>query len=72
MAIGHKLGLRLFLEGVEVPIISAQIQIVADSPAAATLQIIATDKALEFVHPIEIKGALKTSFCSECHKVLYE
>jgi hypothetical protein len=46
MAIGHQLGLRLFLEGVEVPIISAQIQIVADSPAAATLQIIATDKAL--------------------------
>jgi len=30
------------------------------------------DKALEFVHPIEIKGAWKTSFCSECHKVLYE
>jgi hypothetical protein len=37
------------MEGVEVPIISAQIQIVADSPAAATLQIIATDKALEFL-----------------------
>ena len=47
MAIGHQLGLRLFLEGVEVPIISAQIQIVGDAPAAATLQIIATDKALE-------------------------
>ncbi len=31
-----------------------------------------TDKALEFVHPVEIKGAWKTSFCSECHKVLYE
>jgi hypothetical protein len=30
------------------------------------------DKALEFVHPVEIKGAWKTSFCSECHKVLYE
>jgi hypothetical protein len=49
MAIGHQLGLRLFLEGVEVPIISAQIQIVGDAPAAATLQIIATDKALEFL-----------------------
>lgn len=31
-----------------------------------------TDKSLEFVHPIEIKGVWKTSFCSECHKVLYE
>ena len=31
-----------------------------------------TDKALEFVHPVEIKGAWKTAFCSECHKVLYE
>lgn len=31
-----------------------------------------TDKALEFVHPTEIKGAWKKSFCSECHKVLYE
>jgi nitrate/TMAO reductase-like tetraheme cytochrome c subunit len=30
------------------------------------------DKALEFVHPVEIKGVWKTSFCSECHKVLYE
>ena len=49
MAIGHQLGLRLFMEGVEVPIISAQIQIVGDSPAAATLQIIATDKALEIL-----------------------
>ena len=31
-----------------------------------------TDKALEFEHPVPIKGAWKTSFCSECHKVLYE
>lgn len=49
MAIGHQLGLRLFLEGVEVPIISAQIQIVGDAPAAGILQIIATDKALEIL-----------------------
>jgi hypothetical protein len=49
MAIGHQLGLRLFLEGVEVPVISAQIQIVGDAPAAATLQIIATDKALDIL-----------------------
>ena len=31
-----------------------------------------TDKAMEFVHPVDIDGAWKTSFCSECHKVLYE
>lgn len=49
MAIGHKLGLRLFMEGIEVPVISAQIQVVGDSTAAASIQIIATDKALEFM-----------------------
>ena len=49
MAIGHKLGLRLFLEGIEVPVISAQIQVVADSPAAASIQIIATDAAIDFL-----------------------
>lgn len=49
MPIGHKLGLRLFLEGIEVPVISAQIQIVADAPAAASIQIIATDSALDFL-----------------------
>ena len=27
--------------------------------------------ALEFVHPTEIKGKWKTTFCSECHKELY-
>jgi hypothetical protein len=49
MAIAHKLGLRLFLEGIEVPVISAQIQIIADSPAAASIQIIATDRAIDFL-----------------------
>ena len=49
MAIGHQLGLRLFLEGVEVPVISAQIQVVGDAPAAGTLQIIATDNALKIL-----------------------
>ena len=49
MPIGHKLGLRLFLEGIEVPVISAQIQIVADAPAAASIQIIATNASLDFL-----------------------
>jgi hypothetical protein len=31
-----------------------------------------TDKSLEFVHPVEIRDAWKTAFCSECHRVLYE
>ena len=28
--------------------------------------------AMEFVHPVDIKGKWKTAFCSECHKALYE
>ncbi|MCE1198120.1 MAG: NapC/NirT family cytochrome c [Marinilabiliales bacterium] len=36
------------------------------------VQTSSTDKSLEFEHPVPIKGAWKTSFCSECHKVLYE
>lgn len=27
---------------------------------------------MEFVHPVEIRGAWKTAMCSDCHKVLYE
>ncbi len=30
------------------------------------------NEALEFVHPVEIRGKWKTAFCSECHKVLYD
>jgi len=37
------------MEGIEVPVISAQIQCIADATAAASIQIIATDKALEFM-----------------------
>ena len=39
------LGLRLFLEGVEVPIISAQVNIQPGQAAAAALQVIPTDSA---------------------------
>ncbi len=28
--------------------------------------------AMEFVHPVDVKGKWKTAFCSECHKALYE
>jgi hypothetical protein len=40
------LGLRLFLEGIEVPVISAQVNIAPDQPATAAIQIIPTDMAL--------------------------
>lgn len=46
-ATGQYLHLRLFLEGVEVPVISAQIQSQKNSPAAASIQIVANDYALD-------------------------
>jgi hypothetical protein len=49
MAQGHHLHLRLFLEGVEVPVISASIQCAANTPAAATIQVVATDKVLDLL-----------------------
>lgn len=49
MSQGHKLHIRLFLEGIEVPVISAQVQAVANTPASATIQIIATDKILDLL-----------------------
>lgn len=47
MAQGHQLHLRLFLEGIEVPVISATVQMAANTPAAAVIQVIATDKVLD-------------------------
>lgn len=49
MTIGHKLGLRLFLEGIEVPVIGANVSVTANAPAVCTLQLIATDKILEIL-----------------------
>jgi hypothetical protein len=43
------LGLRLFLEGVEVPVISAQVTISPDQPALAAIQIVPTDMSLAFL-----------------------
>lgn len=39
MAHGVRLKLRLFLEGVEVPVIAANVQVAPNSPAVATIQI---------------------------------
>lgn len=49
MAQGHHLHLRLFLEGVEVPVVSAQIQVTSNAPASASIQVIATDKVLDLL-----------------------
>lgn len=43
------LGLRLFLEGIEVPIISAQVNIMPDRPATAAVQVIPTDMAMNLL-----------------------
>lgn len=43
------LGLRLFLEGVEVPVISANISVAPEQPASASIQIVPTDAGLDFM-----------------------
>jgi hypothetical protein len=43
------LGLRLFLEGVEVPVIAANVTVQPDMPATASVQIIPTDMSLNFL-----------------------
>ena len=48
-AIGQRLKLRLFLEGVEVPIIAATVQVVPNAPAACTIQIPPLGEATSFL-----------------------
>lgn len=43
----QRLGLRLFLEGLEVPCVSAQVQISINSPATAAIQIVPSDRISE-------------------------
>lgn len=43
----HRLHLRLFLEGIEVPVISAQVQANLNAPATASIQVVPTDKLFE-------------------------
>ena len=47
--LGHKLNLRLFLEGIEVPVIGAALTIVENSATAAQIQVIATDNVLKLL-----------------------
>lgn len=49
MATGQHLRLRCFLEGIEVPVVSASVSIQPDAPAQCQLQIPATDKAHQFL-----------------------
>lgn len=45
MPVGKPLQLRLFLEGLEVPVIAAQVSINVNAPAAASIQVIPLDEA---------------------------
>ena len=47
-AAGERLGLRLFLEGIEVPVVSAQVQVNINAPATASIQIVPGDSVLDF------------------------
>lgn len=44
---GQRLRLRLFLEGIEVPVISATVQIGINSPATAAIQVVPGDRILD-------------------------
>lgn len=46
-AAGQQLGLRLFLEGLEVPVVGAQVQIGINAPATASIQVVPGDKVVE-------------------------
>lgn len=46
MALGKPLHLRLFLEGQEVPVISAQVQATLFAPASAAIQVVPLDEVL--------------------------
>jgi hypothetical protein len=46
-AAGHQLHIRLFLEGIEVPVISVQTSSNVNAPATASIQVVPTDKILE-------------------------
>lgn len=43
------LGIRLFLEGIEVPVISSQVNIMPDQPSTASIQVIPSDMGLHLL-----------------------
>lgn len=46
MAVAKPLHLRLFLEGIEVPVISAQVSINVNAPASAAIQVVPLDESM--------------------------
>jgi hypothetical protein len=48
MTTAQRIGLRLFIEGIEIPIISASVNSQPNSPATCSIQIPANDYALKF------------------------
>lgn len=46
-AVAKPLRLRLFLEGIEVPVVSANVQIGTNAPAVASIQVVPLDQATE-------------------------
>jgi hypothetical protein len=46
-AIGKKLHLRLFLEGIEVPVIAASVSVAINAPASASIQVIPLDSVMK-------------------------
>lgn len=50
MAVGKPLHLRLFLEGIEVPVVAAQVASGTNGPASAAIQVVPLDEAMQ-IHP---------------------
>jgi len=44
---GQRLHIRLFLEGIEVPVVAAQVQMSINAPATASIQVVPSDRVLE-------------------------
>jgi hypothetical protein len=49
MTHAHRLKMRCFLEGIEIPIISCSVNVTPNAPAQFQVQIPATDRSLEFL-----------------------
>jgi len=48
VTVASTLHLRLFLEGIEVPVVSASVQANPNSPAVASVQVVPLDEAMQF------------------------
>jgi hypothetical protein len=76
MSIAKGLSLRLFLEGEEVPVISASVTSTINAPASASIQIIPLDEAHDFkprtmVHLFFLDEVSETSSLDKDYKCLF-